>query len=212
MVYRKHFKSAVVPADFALVRREVGVEQYLEEHVLLGEQSVFTVIAFDPGATTGWAVVCVYPECLEDPEMRILENIIDWRAGEFSGREDEIADQMLALVGAWDDDAHVVVEDFVLRQMSMARELLSPVRITARFEQMLRDTGYGRNRGAGPGRTVTLQAGAMAMSVITDERLRAARMYDRVRGLPHGRDALRHALTWLRRLKANNAREAARTG
>jgi hypothetical protein len=170
--------------------------------------SIYSTVWFDPGLTTGWAVFGVYSEAMQDEEYKILENVAFWSAGQYGlhgaggQREDEIADSMTALAEAW-PDADVGCEDFILRQFRMDRTLLAPVRITARFEQQLRSTGSGaEHRGRGPGRVSLLQQPSMAMTTVTDERLKAWGYWNPLIAQPHARDAVRHAITWLRRRKA----------
>src|ERR1700751_1783757 len=107
-----------------------------------------TVIAIDPGGTTGWSLISVHPESLTEPNADFLDNIflhqhgqVDCGShrgnlgtslhigistdGEFSGVYD-----LAEFIKSW-PVAAVVIEDFTLRTMRMDRELLSPVRITA---------------------------------------------------------------------------------
>lgn len=144
---------------------------------------------------------------------RILDNVVFWSAGQFTGREDDQADEMISLVEAWPDRSPIVVEDFILRQFRQDRTLLSPVRINAKFEYLLRNTGIGKRRGFGPGRgrgrQFILQQPSMAKTTISDERLKAidnGKYYRLTAGRPHARDAIRHVLTFLRREKAERAR------
>jgi hypothetical protein len=156
----------------------------------------FTVIWFDPGLTTGWAVVGVWPEAMSPSGPKILPNIAAWSAGEFVGSSTDIVDAMAELVEAWGDSAAVGYEDFILRpqRFTMGRELLAPVWVSARFE----DRMYTLGRSA---QLVKPQAPALAMSTVTDDRLRAWGFWNPLRGAPHARDAVRHAVTYLRRYK-----------
>lgn len=84
----------------------------------------------------------------------------------------------------------VVLEDFILRQGTQARNLLSPVRLSAGLAQeVLRS-----NRLIG----VTMQSASDAKSVVTDDRLRALGLWQV--GQQHARDACRHLALFLRRL------------
>jgi hypothetical protein len=164
--------------------------------------SLFTTIWFDPGGITGWCVAAVYPECLKEPNYKIMDNLAFWSCGEFAGREDEIVDAMLGLVEAWEDSTVIGIEDFILRQFRQDRALLSPVRITAAFEYGLRGTGLGKKRGRSQGRRALLQSSSDAMNTMTDERLKDAGLYNPTimpSGDDHARDAVRHAFTFLRR-------------
>lgn len=168
-----------------------------------------TVIAIDPGGTTGWSMIRVHPECLTDPTASVLDNIFDHQHGqvdcgshrgnlgtslhtgistdgEFSGVYD-----LAKFIRQW-PVAAVVIEDFSLRQLRMDRDLLSPVRITAAL-------GYCLWVG---GRDYHVQSPADAKRTCTDDRLKEWRMYDSTGGLQHARDADRHALLFLRKAKA----------
>lgn len=166
-------------------------------------EQLYTVVSYDPGDTTGWAVFAIKLRAMQEHHRKILSNIAWWKSGQFIGDENSQADEMVALAMAW-DDSHIVVEDFLLRKFSTDRSLLSPVRITARFE-------YGLYL-AEDTRTIVLQPGELAMSTITDARLEAINqlgIFSATIGQPHARDAVRHALTWLRRAKSLIAMNAA---
>lgn len=158
----------------------------------LDADDLYICTAFDPGGTTGWAVFGVHADAINDPEYRIIDNIEFWSAGQVFGPEASQSREMWELVEAW-PDAHIVIEDFVLRKFTSARELLSPVRITARFEERMECMGDKR--------PIIKQPGALAMSAITDERLKKMGLYNPLVGKEHARDAVRHSLTWLKRAK-----------
>lgn len=159
----------------------------------IGDDSeMYTTVSFDPGGTTGWAVFRIHLEAIEDPEYRIMDNITFWTAGEFRGAECVQADQMFELVQAW-TDAHIVIEDFVLRKFSSARELLSPVRITERLDDRL----YFHK----DGRPLIKQPASLAMTTVTDNRLKKMGLYNALAGQEHARDAVRHNITWMKRAK-----------
>src|SRR5690554_2440422 len=158
-------------------------------------EELYTVVAFDPGGITGWALFGVYDRAMRNPHRKILNNIAWWKAGEFTGPENSQVDEMIELVQAW-DNAHIVMEDFVLRKFSTDKEMLSPVRMYARFD-------YGMHLYEDK-RKIILQPGQLAMETITDARLEALGrlgLYNATKGQPHARDSVRHALTWLRRAK-----------
>lgn len=171
-----------------------------------------TVIAIDPGGTTGWSLISVHPEALITPDASVLDNIhvhqhgqVDCGShrgnlgsslhsgistdGEFSGVYD-----LAKFIRGWPCSA-VVIEDFVLRQMRMDRELLSPVRVTAAL-------GYSLWK---DGRDYHVQGPADAKNICSDSRLKAWGMYDSTGGLQHARDADRHAILFLRKAKAKAA-------
>lgn len=166
------------------------------------EEQHYASISFDPGGITGWSVFVVHPDAIDSEDYNIMDNIIFWSAGQFTGEsqdrqddpEDVMAIQMLDLSRAW-PRAKVVCEDFVLRKFSSGRELLSPVRVTAKFALGLRM--YFPN----PRRAIIKQQPSLAMSTITDDRLRRMGLYTPLSGQEHARDAVKHNLTWLKRAK-----------
>jgi hypothetical protein len=158
----------------------------------LDEESLYVSIAFDPGGTTGWSVFGVHIDAIYAPEFRLKDNIEFWSAGQFFGPERSQCAEMWALVEAW-PRAKIVMEDFVLRKFTSARELLSPVRITARFDERLACEGDDR--------CIILQQSSLAMTAFTDDRLRRLGLYNHLSGQEHARDSVRHNLTWLRRAK-----------
>lgn len=157
---------------------------------------MYLLVCFDPGGTTGWAVFGVWWAALKSDRFKLMDNIDFWSAGQFTGTEREQADQMLALVGAW-PEAHLLVEDFILRTANPRREVLSPVRLTSRLEQ-----GLAERKDPREGKLI-LQMPSLAMTSMPDQRLQALKpeFITRTAGQPHARDTVRHALTWLRRVK-----------
>jgi len=174
--------APVLPGDFGVIDKDVS-----------------TTMWFDPGVAVGWCVISVWSIALTDIRFRLLSNLVAWSAGEYRGTEDQVVDQMFDLVEAWEGNlGSVGLEDFILRQFSMGRELLAPVRVTARFE----DRMYVANKS---GLLVPKQQPSLAMSMVTDERLKLWQLYNYTTGKPHARDALRHGLTYLRRMKTVGA-------
>jgi hypothetical protein len=151
-----------------------------------------TVIAFDPGATTGWALACVHPDALTEPDVLVMDNIEHFACGEFYGTEKSVVDQCVELARAW-AGAALVFEDFILESQVRSRELLSPVRVTAAFKYTMLCEG----------RAVEIQARDMAFQTVTDERLAAMGYAERVRGSDHKKDATKHLFTFLKRLTVN---------
>lgn len=190
--------AALDPSDLSDIGASIG------EVFCLGGAGLDTVLAVDPGGTTGWALFGFDPKVfVEGSDVRLLApgSVRFWTAGELTGPENGQVDALIGLLTAW-PDATVVVEDFLLRQFSMDRSLLAPVRITAALSWAMRGTGTaGASRGRGPGRTFILQQPSLAMSTVTDVRMKASGFWLPASG-PHARDAVRHALTYARRRKA----------
>jgi hypothetical protein len=161
-----------------------------------------TVVAYDPGGTTGWAVFTVHPDALLDPGIRVLANVEYHGCGQFYGDEYSQIDQMLELADAW-PSAALVTENFVMYDSSRGRKddaLLTLVRLNAAFAYQLRR--HGRER------RLYRQNAALAMGAMPDERLKVCGYYNCSSGAPHARDADRHGLTFLRSLKSKPALRA----
>jgi hypothetical protein len=118
------------------------------------------------------------------------------RYEQFTGPEEAQAASISGLVAAFADTSHwkipVVVESFVLRKFSMDASLLSPVRMIEKIKSDLRawDADSGLHQ-------LFFQQPATAKRIVTDQRLDRWGLY--VPGSEHARDALRHAVTLLRR-------------
>lgn len=157
------------------------------------EPEPFYSLAFDPGGTTGWSVFGIWPEAMRDPALKLLGHVAFWSAGQFTGGESEQVDQMMSLVQAWPDEAEITSEDFILQQFSMARDLLAPVRMNAKFEDRLYVAGQVHR--------LSYQMPSMALRSVSDERLKAWGFWNPLKGQQHARDAVKHNITRLRRLK-----------
>ena len=154
------------------------------------------IITIDPGGTTGWSLLVLKREVLgrnvfDHPLEMILRSKMKWDHGEIDCRqtEDQSVYSLRKLIDEW-PSAAVVIEDFILRtqRREQSRELLSPVRITAKLEHHLWLCK----------RKMFLQQPAMAKRM-TDERLKQLGVYSREGGLQHARDADRHAIMFIRR-------------
>lgn len=133
----------------------------------------------------------VHPESLVSPDVSILENVTHWTHGQCTGDENEQAAELLGIIEAF-PGCCVLIEDFILQVKSGDRDLLAPVRITAKVEFGLFGVG---------GVPHFRQMPSEAMRVATDDRLKQWGFYQREGGLGHARDADRHALTWFRKCK-----------
>lgn len=169
-------------------------------------------LAFDPGVTTGW---CVY----RVPRLRLLEKGFleamvpgrggGWNAGEFTGGDwwsvDTMLDVTRAVYAEVDEEAGdewvILVEDFVVRMISMKRSFLSPVRLSAAYRRDMRGAPVH----------IEERLSSDAMNVVTDGRLRDWGMYRP--GSEHARDAQRHAIMMCRRYSSEpRFREQVREG
>lgn len=157
-----------------------------------------TVLAFDPGGTTGWSLITV-PKMLlstrDSPITELFDARKDWQHGQISGNECDQVDAMLRLCRLH-FHACIVIEDFTLRRFDHDKEMLSPVRLTAMLDYAL----HARS----DRRTTFRQQPSEAMQIATDTYLKQLNLYERKGGMGHARDADRHAVLWLR--KAHDAR------
>jgi hypothetical protein len=155
------------------------------------------ILALDPGGTTGWSLL-VLRRNIDGRDVfswdlnTILASKISWTHGEINciDNEDE-AVYHIAKVCSQHPNAAIVVEDFILRsnRKEKSRDLLSPVRITAKLEHCLWREG----------RRLFLQTAGQTKPIMTDERLGLLGVLARD-GMPdHARDADRHAVMFIRR-------------
>lgn len=178
-----------------------------------------SVFAVDPGMTTGWAWACVglselrkagvvgavraaqrHRSGLQLADTRFRSGQV--RVGTDFDSEQAQVDALIIEMqvcahmgdrcssGSVPGISDVVVEDFILRQRTMDRSLLSPVRVTAGLMQDLYRSTWPY--------CVSLQSASDAKSTVTDARLKAWGLY--VPGNEHARDATRHLILALRRI------------
>jgi hypothetical protein len=163
----------------------------------------YVVVALDPGGTTGWCVIGVHPDAMSgDPQVKILDNVEFWTAGQFVGNEDDQCDEVVELIEAW-PSARLVTELFTLRSRVTSPEIFALERMNAILRWAIRP------------RYMVFQQPSLAMTTITDERQKEMGFW--IPGQEHARDATKHALTFLKRQRdrqikaaAGAAREAAR--
>jgi hypothetical protein len=149
-----------------------------------------SVVAYDPGGTTGWAVMSALPRDLIRSNKSTPAIIQHYASGEITGVGPEQADQLAELVDAWPDCA-VVGERFNLRKMAVE---LQPVKLNSCMEWHL----YGS------GRPLFEQTPEMAKSKWTDDRLKRAKTGGVswwVVGKDHARDGTRHAALFMDRVR-----------
>lgn len=173
------------------------VEKGTAEELYGGEDDAdqYIVVGLDPGGTTGWCVIGVHPDALSgDPEIRILDNVEFWSAGQFTGPEDSQVDEICELIEAW-PSARLVSELFTLRTRVTSAEVFALERMNAIVRWAIRP------------RYLVLQQPSLAMTTITDERQKAMGFW--IPGQEHARDATKHALTFLKRQKQRQTKAAA---
>lgn len=163
--------------------------------------SFASINAIDPGGTTGISTIWYWPAALINPKVPIQRCMMAWEAACLFGNENEQALESLKWIAnrTNDDDLNVVIEDFILQSAIKGRELLSPVRIGHKIDYQLWrgiKVATGKKLQAKP----YWQSANDAKSVVTDVRLQEAAMY--TPGPDHARDATRHGVLWLRRMRA----------
>jgi hypothetical protein len=170
------------------------------EELYGGEDSpdFYTVVALDPGGTTGWCVLSVHPDAIAsgDPEIKILNNIEFWTAGQFTGPEFDQVDRVADLIAAW-PAARLVSEQFTLRTRVTSSEVFSLERMNFGIGLVIRP------------RYLVLQQPSLAMTTLTDERQKDMDLW--IPGKEHARDATKHAVTFLKRQRDRQIKAVAVT-
>jgi hypothetical protein len=151
------------------------------------------VMALDPGETTGWAIFWVPTANLLSREVGLFDDA-EYDCGQITGPE-EVQTLKVKTVMQGLMSGPLIIEDFILRQFRQDKSLLSPVRVTAMVEYMLYEQNWNAKH------PVRKQQPALAKTTATDERLRDWGLWEA--GAPHARDAIRHAVTFLRRAKTD---------
>lgn len=172
------------------------------------------VVAFDPGGTTGYCIMGVYPEALEKYDENLEECLehVDYGVIDCGSRHGQTGvgmsrghdglnlpgenDGIIRMVNIAEEypKAAIVLEDFVLdvHKANRGRDLLTPVRIISGFTGLLHYC-------FGPKQLdrIFIQNRSLAKTTCTDNRLKNWGLYDGKSG-PHARDATRHAYYFLR--------------
>lgn len=155
----------------------------------------FTVLWYDPGAFTGWAIVRVRPDYLmpyfsgDAPLVSSFIDDGDWNCGTYIDTAMANQDAMIKQVLRW-PDAVVGTEDFTLRSPHLAgRDSVLPIGINFCLEWTMRRLG----------RRLWYQMPG-AKDEISPARLRMVGMWREGMGTKvgtHGQEALSHAIKWL---------------
>lgn len=155
------------------------------------EEKCLTVIGVDPGETTGIAVIRIPLDTMYgDAKGRIVTH---WTT-ELSGPETAQAQTFCRIAKRYIWPA-VALEDFSLRTKVTSREVLASPRVASKIHFCI-ETGM-----AGEVTGLEWQMPAMAFETMPDDRLRKAGLW--TTGSDHIRDASRHAMTLIRRAKAD---------
>lgn len=154
-------------------------------------EATLTVIGIDPGETTGWAKITIPRDSMFGDAPGA---IIDFKHGELTGPETAQAQTFCRIAKRYIWPA-IALEDFIHRTDVTSREVLAPVRVGAKIHFCI-ETGM-----AGSVVGVEWQLPALAFETMPDHRLKKAGLW--VAGSAHIRDAARHAMTLIRRAKAD---------
>lgn len=159
---------------------------------VFGDDSPFNIFAIDPGGTTGWAKCLVVDGDYQTVAWGQVASLGPGVASVQHGEQAAVKElhRLIVLHGSPTVRTHVVVEDFVVRQGTMDRNLLSPVRLTAALFDRLHSSQWEFY--------FHLQSPSDAKSTITDDVLKKNDAW--AVGQQHARDALRHMFTALRRI------------
>ncbi|WNY15169.1 RuvC-like resolvase [Rhodococcus phage MacGully] len=198
----------------------------MTDAALLRACKQLTVVAFDPGGTTGWSVMTIDYADLASPKAPVHEGLRYWfhgqvdcgsqsgnagdsatandydlgisETGEAAGAAicENIVGEVIYEAGG---PVAVVIEDFIIdpERMNRGRDFLLPVRIQARIEQLLWESRST---------TLHVQQPSFAKTTVKDDRLKLWGMWQDGHGARHARDADRHALTFLRTLRQKQSR------
>lgn len=165
-------------------------------------KSRLAIMSFDPGGTTGWCAASFRLGHLALIPRRGLKGFLAAEAlsltsGQLTGGESAQAFAAASLIRAGVERGEVdyvviLIEDFILRQRRKDRDLLAPVRITAKLETH-NDIFWQF--------PVVKQQPSLAKTSMPNQRLKNYRLYRP--GKPHANDAIRHAITLTRRFAMN---------
>ena len=155
------------------------------------------VIGIDPGVTTGWARITV-------PRLAVFgdepSRIIEWKTGSWRGRVSDQVHEAARFARETQSLAYkigpaLVVEDFDFGRPLSDPEVYTPSYFAQQLHYVEEQTALLADA------HVFMQKRATAKATMTDERLQAIGVWETRGQQDHERDALRHALTALRRAK-----------
>jgi hypothetical protein len=164
----------------------------------MDSRSILAIMAFDPGGTTGWCATSFrlgHLAILRSAGLRAFlgAEALTLTAGQLTGSENAQTLDAIDLIDAGLASGHadhviLLYEDFILRQRRKDRDLLSPVRVTAKLE-IVNEMQWGFPE--------LKQQPSLAKSSMPNSRLKALKLYRP--GKPHANDAIRHNITLIRR-------------
>lgn len=155
----------------------------------------------DPGGTTGVCVLWLHPARFLDRTVPLVRCILAWQTLMLRGPEDDQVAALTDMIRELGGPSGLTVgcESFVVRQLNMSEEFLSPVRIKAALKHRLW-AGVTEWDGEVRRRALFSQSPADAKTSVTDERLRIWDLW--TPGPDHPRDATRHAILHCRKVRS----------
>lgn len=186
-----------------------------------------TVIALDPGGTTGWSVMQVHPDALSSPSIKILENVTHWAEGQVASESSDVKVES-ASSARWEARKRIIRmagPQFAFdasSECNAVHELIAlidawPGCVVIAEDFILRQLNMGRDLLAPVrimaaldyllwkrGMVMYRQQPAEAKTAVTDARLKMWGFYNSAGAQRHSRDATRHAITFLRKCKDMN--------
>lgn len=189
-----------------------------------GEDSLAFITSFDPGGGVGFCVLGIEPAKLASGNVVLNREEFDHieygtinamttpdnvavaaemhqgHPGLNMAAENAAVKKMLSLTTAMFPTSAIVFEDFIVdfKQITQARDALSPVRLTAAFSYGLYATEpFGIGPFGAAQQRIWIQNRSLAKTTCTDVRLKHWGMHDQSSG-PHARDATRHAIYFMK--------------
>lgn len=187
-------------------------------------QSLATVLAFDPGGTTGWCAMSIIADDLVKDNRELYQKIYSFdrgqidcgtRHGETGGGvnrghgslnlpgENRGVSRMSDLATEIYYDSAIVIEDFILERSEKSRELLSPVRITSSFTYAVWE--FSQISESDRFERIFVQNRSPVKTTCNNERMKfwgfGGEGYS---SIPHAMDATRHAYYFLRNCSGND--------
>ena len=186
--------------------RNLNLDDIEESEILLRPFDTF-IVGVDPGVTTGVSVIG-FENVYDTP---LPSEVEIWGSTQFSyggsgnsedilGDDKDIEQTISKMVGdiakylSQFGDVIVSIEDFIIRKMNTSRDFLAPVRITAGIRQEI----FGEESIGFVSYTP-----ADAKAICNDKRMDLWGYEIRTQKDRHSRDADRHAVLTLRRIKEN---------
>ena len=198
------FPTAWLPSREHMAKAwEHNHQSMVDLKLLKRPESKIRVVAFDPGGTTGWSIMETTLGALDDNTIPVHEILTGWWHGQIVCNDEKIdnyeqvaIDAMAELITAQAadaDDFAVVMESYQIRSKRTDAETISPIRFIAGVEQYVWDMCR-----------YMAKQGPSEKTGVTDERLETWELYLRD-GQQHARDADRHALLFLKKLRAKKS-------